>query len=96
MLVKIVSKTPDEYLQNEINPDLFPGIKYKTVLKRLNKLKDDWDEARPGALFLEGVLVKWAKSNEPELDKELLKTIRAVSVVLEEWLKLKRKESGKN
>lgn len=83
-------------MQNEINPELYPGIKYRSVLKRLNKLKDDWDVARPGTLFLEGVLVEWAKSNEPELDNELIKIIRGVSVVLEEWLKVKSKESGKN
>lgn len=95
-LIEILTESSKEFLEGDVDPNRLPGLSYKAVLSRLIQLKTEWDENRTDMLFMEDLMINWAKTNDPEeVDDKLFKKIRATAPVLEEWLKNMSRRNGK-
>ncbi|RZC34982.1 uncharacterized protein BDFB_001383 [Asbolus verrucosus] len=88
-LIQILSVSPSEFLEEEIDPENMPGVTYADILVKLKEIRDDnLLEIQRHKLFLEEKMIEWAKNNDPErVDDKILDKIHETSTILSEWFK---------
>lgn len=88
-LIKILSHSPDKFLDSNIHTERITGITYRDILAVLIQLNDEFDRREDGGSSMEQILVLWAMMNDPQdVDEKLLKKIKEVAFFLEEYFRL--------
>jgi hypothetical protein len=88
-LIQILSESPEDFLQEEIDAENLPGVTYGDILNKLREIRDgNLLEAKRDKIFLEDKMIEWAKNNDPErVDDKVLDKIHETSTILAEWFK---------